>query len=100
MTSTRAAIYARVSTFEQKTDLQLRDLRDYCERRGWITSEYVDTGVSGAKSSREQLDRMMSQASLAKLTCFAASVWLTSSSSESALCPVDGQCDGRGPISM
>ncbi|MFL6450221.1 MAG: recombinase family protein [Bryobacteraceae bacterium] len=57
-----AAIYARVSTFEQDTELQLRDLRDYCQQRGWTAVEYVDTGVSGAKSSREQLDRMMTEA--------------------------------------
>ena len=54
-----AAIYARVSTTDQRCDLQLRDLREYCERRDWTAVEYVDTGVSGAKASREQLDRMM-----------------------------------------
>ncbi|MFL6446776.1 MAG: recombinase family protein [Bryobacteraceae bacterium] len=58
MITNRAAIYARVSTFEQNTDLQLRDLREYCKPRGWTAVEYVDTGVSGAKSSREQLDRI------------------------------------------
>src|SRR3954447_10337341 len=62
MKPTHAAIYARVSTFEQDTELQLRDLRHYCQQRGWTAVQYVDTGVSGAKSSREQLDRIMSQA--------------------------------------
>jgi hypothetical protein len=28
--------------------MQLRELREYCERRGWIVArEYVDTGFSG-----------------------------------------------------
>lgn len=57
-----AAIYARVSTTDQNCDLQLKDLREYCERRGWHTIEYVDNGVSGAKACREQLDRLMQDA--------------------------------------
>jgi predicted site-specific integrase-resolvase len=31
----RAAIYVRVSTFEQETDLQEHELEEYCERRGF-----------------------------------------------------------------
>jgi DNA invertase Pin-like site-specific DNA recombinase len=43
--------------------MQLRELRDYCGRRGWeIAGEYVDTGWSGAKKSRPQLDRLMADA--------------------------------------
>jgi DNA invertase Pin-like site-specific DNA recombinase len=58
-----AAIYARVSTSDrQSCDMQLRDLREYCQQRGWNAVEYVDTGVSGAKASREQLDRLMQDA--------------------------------------
>jgi len=45
------AIYARVSTTDQNCEMQLRELRDYCERRGWkIAKEYVDTCWSGAKA--------------------------------------------------
>ena len=58
-TIANAAIYARVSTADQNCAMQLRDLREYCKRRGWKAIEYVDTGVSGAKVSREQLDRLM-----------------------------------------
>jgi putative DNA-invertase from lambdoid prophage Rac len=61
--SVRAAIYARVSTTDQNCEMQLRELRDYCEHRGWrIADEYVDTGWSGAKASRPQLDRLMKDA--------------------------------------
>jgi hypothetical protein len=43
--------------------MQLRELREYCERRGWqIAGEYVDVGISGAKDKRPQLDRMMADA--------------------------------------
>jgi DNA invertase Pin-like site-specific DNA recombinase len=41
--------------------MQLRELRDYCSRRGWqIGGEYVDRGVSGSKERRPELDRLLS----------------------------------------
>src|SRR5579872_2676076 len=58
----KAAIYARVSTSHHGQDpsVQTRELREYCERRGLvIVGEYVDTGISGAKERRPQLDRLM-----------------------------------------
>jgi DNA invertase Pin-like site-specific DNA recombinase len=59
-----AALYARVSTVDQKCEMQLRELRDYVKRRGWkIAGEYVDTGWSGAKASRPEFDRMKKAAS-------------------------------------
>jgi putative DNA-invertase from lambdoid prophage Rac len=59
----RAALYARVSTADQVCEMQLGELREYLARRGWdAASEYVDTGVSGAKTSRPQLDRLMKDA--------------------------------------
>src|SRR5688572_5374229 len=60
----RVAIYARVSTADQSCDMQLCELREYTERRGWkAVGEYVDTGWSGAKASRPELDRLMRDAS-------------------------------------
>ena len=60
-----ASIYARVSTQDQSCDMQVRELREYAARRGWtITGEYVDTGWSGAKASRPELDRLMRDAAL------------------------------------
>ena len=57
------AIYARVSTADQSISMQLDELRQYCLTRGWtIVHEYLDKGVSGAKASRPQLDRMMAAA--------------------------------------
>ena len=57
----RAAIYARVSTNNgQDPTMQTRELREYCERRGWeMEGEYVDTGISGAKERRPQLDALL-----------------------------------------
>jgi len=59
---TRAAIYARVSTFEQETENQLQELRRYVEARGWQSTEYVDKGVSGSKDSRPALDTLVRDA--------------------------------------
>jgi DNA invertase Pin-like site-specific DNA recombinase len=57
------AIYARVSTRDQDTDLQLRELHTYVERRGWtIAAEHVDQGVSGTKERRPALDKLMHEA--------------------------------------
>ena len=57
----RAAIYARVSTNNgQDPYMQTRELREYCQRRGWdIEGEYVDAGVCGAKEHRPQLDLLL-----------------------------------------
>src|SRR5580704_14526513 len=61
----RAAIYARVSTINhgQNVSMQTRELREYCQRRSWeIEGEYVDAGVSGAKDSRPELNKLVSDA--------------------------------------
>jgi DNA invertase Pin-like site-specific DNA recombinase len=57
----RVALYARVSTHNgQDPEMQLRELREYAGRRGWeIIGEYTDTGVSGSKESRPELNRLM-----------------------------------------
>ena len=59
----RIALYARVSTTDQSCEMQLRELRDYAASRGWqVFAEYVDTGWSGARASRPQLDRLLQDA--------------------------------------
>jgi DNA invertase Pin-like site-specific DNA recombinase len=61
----RTAIYARVSTVNNGQDpsMQTRELCEYAERRGWESvGEYVDTGISGTKDSRPQLNRLMADA--------------------------------------
>ena len=58
----RAAIYARVSTHNgQNPEMQLDEVREYCQRRGWrIVGEFVDEGISGSKEHRPALDRLLS----------------------------------------
>ncbi len=55
----RAAIYVRVSTVEQETDLQEVELKEYCERRGWSCVVYRDHGQSGAKQDRPALNALL-----------------------------------------
>ncbi len=60
----RVALYARVSTTNgQDPTVQTRELKEYCQRRGWkLAGEYVDTGISGAKEKRPELDKLMADA--------------------------------------
>ena len=60
----QVAIYARVSTNDgrQDADNQLRELREYCERRQWtLHGEYVDE-VSGGTSERPAFKRLFADA--------------------------------------
>lgn len=55
-------LYARVSTTEQQSGLesQARTLKEYCRLNNITDFElFADEGVSGTKSSRPALDRMM-----------------------------------------
>jgi len=55
----KVAIYARVSTSDQTNENQLIELRRYCENNDYeIVGEYSDT-ISGTKSSRPELDKML-----------------------------------------
>lgn len=58
----RAALYLRVSTGEQTTANQERELRDAAARHGWeVVEVFRDKGVSGAKGreQRKGLDALM-----------------------------------------
>jgi DNA invertase Pin-like site-specific DNA recombinase len=58
-----AAIYARVSTDDQKCEQQLSELRTYVMARGWtLQGEYVDHGLSGKRDTRPALNRLLDAA--------------------------------------
>lgn len=60
----RVVIYARCSTYHhQDPEVQLRQLRLYCESRGWsLIKEIVDHGYSGATDRRPGLTELISLA--------------------------------------
>jgi DNA invertase Pin-like site-specific DNA recombinase len=60
----RAFLYARVSTVDkdQNPEVQLSELRAYCQRREWVVAgEFVDQ-MSGSKSQRPQWQEMLRRA--------------------------------------
>ena len=64
---TPAALYARVSSDRQDVDLsvaaQLRALRDYAEKNGYIVArEYVDEAESGRIADRPEFRKMIDEA--------------------------------------
>ena len=61
---TRVAIYTRVSTtVGQSVEMQLRDLRQLAQQRGFeIIAEFCDEGFSGSKDSRPALDALLDAA--------------------------------------
>ena len=57
-----------MSTNDQKTDMQLADLRKFAKDRGLtIFNEYIDNGVSGSIKSRPALDKLMADAKKNKI---------------------------------
>ena len=59
----KVALYTRVSTQDQSVEMQLSDLRKFCEQRGFeVYREYSDEGVSGTKEKRPSLDELMRDA--------------------------------------
>jgi putative DNA-invertase from lambdoid prophage Rac len=67
-------IYARVSTDDQRCEMQLTELREFASRFGWtIAEEYIDQGFSGSKADRPALTRLMRDASMKRFA--AVIVW-------------------------
>jgi len=59
----KCAVYARVSTPEQRVDNQLYDLRQFAAQRGLeVACEYTDVGISGRKARRPGLEAMLRDA--------------------------------------
>lgn len=59
----KCAIYARVSTSDQRVDNQIYDLRQFAAQRGYeVSAEYTDVGVSGSNARRPGLDNLLRDA--------------------------------------
>lgn len=56
------ALYIRVSTSEQNTDLQFLDLKEYVTKRGYDIFNIYEDIISGAAKERKALDQLMDDA--------------------------------------
>ena len=66
----RTALYLRVSTPDQKPDLQYDGLRAYAERAGLqIVGDYCDYAVSGRRMGRPQLNALMASVRNLEVDC-------------------------------
>ncbi len=71
----RVAFYLRVSTGEQTTENQRRELMAVAERTGWeVVEVYEDAGISGAKGrdKRPAFDRLLKDATRRRFDMVAA----------------------------
>ncbi|MCK5424596.1 MAG: recombinase family protein [Emcibacter sp.] len=67
--SKRIALYLRVSTNEQTTENQRRELQAICDMQKWdVVEVYEDAGISGAKGrdQRPAYDSMLKDATRRK----------------------------------
>lgn len=59
-TPKRIGLYVRVSTSDQRCDLQLRELREYVSKRpGWTIAKIYEDKASGANPNRRMLSELM-----------------------------------------
>lgn len=75
MKTKRVAIYARVSTTDQTTENQRRELLEVAERAGWdVVDVFADEGISGAKGrdKRPKFDEVLKLVTQRKVDMVAA----------------------------
>jgi DNA invertase Pin-like site-specific DNA recombinase len=66
----RTALYLRVSTPDQKPDLQYDGLLRYAARAGLeVVRDYCDVAVSGRREGRPQLNALMTAARNREIDC-------------------------------
>jgi DNA invertase Pin-like site-specific DNA recombinase len=61
--------YVRVSTADERCELQVRELQEYAERQGWQIADIYEDVSSGAKASRPALNRLIADARARKFDC-------------------------------
>jgi DNA invertase Pin-like site-specific DNA recombinase len=67
---TRTALYLRVSTADQKPDLQYDGLRAYAAHASLeVVQDYCDVGVSGRREGRPQLNALMAAVRNREIDC-------------------------------
>lgn len=67
MESKRVAVYLRVSTQDQNTDLQKSDLMSFVKAKGWVIAEVYEDKATGTNGNRTNLKRMLEDARTGKI---------------------------------
>jgi DNA invertase Pin-like site-specific DNA recombinase len=57
--NTHTAVYIRVSTEDQRTDSQERELKRFCLMRRWKQLKFYEDKITGMATSRPSLDALM-----------------------------------------
>lgn len=65
---TKVALYIRVSTQQQDTELQRTELTAYAEAKGWKVSRIYEEKLSGTSANRPELKKMMIDAGTGKFS--------------------------------
>ena len=65
------------------------ELRRYCEARGWTSTEFVDTGISGVKDRRPALDALLKDA---KRQRFDVLIYWRLDRNSDATCGISSRC--------
>lgn len=65
----RTAVYARVSSSENKTNLisQSKRVQDFCAAKGWVVSVVVEECGSGLNDSRKKLQKLLLDKSVTRI---------------------------------
>jgi DNA invertase Pin-like site-specific DNA recombinase len=93
----KCALYARVSTPEQRVETQLCDLRKLASQRGYeVICEYTDIGISGKKARRPGLDGMMKDAHKRKFNVVLVAAFDRMARSTKHFLQVVDELDGLG----
>lgn len=98
----KIAAYARVSTGDQKTAMQVDAMRAYCAAHSWELVLFEDAGYSGTRRSRPDFDRAL--AAVRSGECQALMVWrfdrASRSTSQLLLLLEELQAMGAGFVSI
>ena len=65
----KVAIYLRVSTLDQSTELQSNDLLRYCQARDWEIFSIYEDKATGTNDRRPELQRLLKDARERRMDC-------------------------------
>ncbi len=68
MNKKRVALYARVSSEQQDTELQIRELTEFAKSKGWEIYGVYEEKITGTTANRPQLKQMLADMEVGKFS--------------------------------